>query len=246
METLLDTTLAKMTPEERYDAAGRMFRDAVLSKNTRIYIPSTHLYKLSLSVYIYIDPYIRFLYNWQTHPGWESFLVFISWVYLFLSFWENPYSGSQEYEPYSVQFHITTSIEIFVLGILFLYDLLGVILKYTDEDTKERVFPFKFSSRMFLNILLIIDFTLFYGCYTHHVSYFRFGRLIRPIKLPYYSKAMRRIIFSVIKCMHHILDIVLLFTITIALFALLALKLFEDAYDPDELTVILYIYIYIY
>ena len=191
-------------------------------------------------IYIYIDSFIRFIYNWHCHPGWEAFMVFLSWSYLILSFWENTYSGGQDYKPWNTQFYVTIFLELFIQICLLTYNINDTILRATDKDRNkfQSFVNFKVLSRLIIDSLLMIDYILFFSLYANGIAFFRFGRLLRPVKVFIYSKPMRRNLNSILNCWYHILDVIILYCITIFLFALLGIKLFSGDVDQSQLTVI--------
>ena len=187
------------------------------------------------------------MYDWKTHPAWEALMIILSWSYVLLSFFENHYSGLQEYKPWGLQFWITISFELLIQICFILYNIIEIILRYTDKEKSksESFFNLKFASRILTDLILFIDFILFFALYTSGTSYFRFGRLFRPLKIMFHSKQMRRNLVSIANCWYNILDVVILYMLTIFLFALLGIRMFSGAVDQDDITV-LYIYMYIY
>ena len=85
-----------------------------------------------------------------------------------------------------------------------------------------------------MNINIFIDFVLFWSLYTGGINYFRFGRILRPFKLLFESRDLRRFSKAVLASFPYILDMIILFLLVAFIFAIIAVKLFEDEKDDNN------------
>ena len=239
---MFKTEVRSLNQKQRYERAAMFFREAVFSRKMR--------YLFSSIIYIHYLPnlgeFIKSVYNIHGNPIWSDILCFMSWCYLILTFFEPSHSSDRPFSPTSWNFYTLMAIEILFLLLFLTDETLDFILRYTDlERTKTQHFlkNKKFVIHLIVDIILIVDIFGFYISYSQELDYFRFGRMARPFKLIFYSGESRRWLKSVLNSWKNLLDILILFTITILMFALLAIRLLgdSDAYIEDEISVI-YIY----
>ena len=170
---------------------------------------------------------------------------------MLLTFFEPSHSSDRPFISTSWKFYTLMSCEILFICFFLFDETLDIILRYTDlERTKTQHFlkNKKFLIHVFIDFVLIFDIICFYSCYSQGKAYFRIGRLARPAKLVFYSGETRRWLKSILNTWKNLIDIFILFTITILIFALIGIKILSDpeAHDKEYISVIIYIYVYIY
>ena len=168
---------------------------------------------------------------------------------MFLSFFEPANKQSTPYNPHSATFFILLFVELIILSSLFINLSLEIILRWTDIEGA-KVIQFvknkKFMIGACIDILLLIDMIYFYASYSNGVTIYRFARMLRPLKLLSLSDQLRRWFRSLIQTWDHVLDIIILFSFTVIIFAVLGLKLIGSEGNRDLVTVLINILIYIY
>ena len=69
--------------------------------------------------------------------------------------------------------------------------------------------------------LLWLDFAIYMSLFPAQIQYFRWGRLIRVLKLAIVSKSTWHTAKAVLQALAYILDVTLLITVTIIIYALI-------------------------
>jgi hypothetical protein len=231
----LTQTLKELTVKERYEKAGEYFRAAMRSMNLRYHFKCN--FNLHFShLCLYVARTVGKIYHFQTSPAWNSFLSFMSWIYLFLTFFE-PTQSSQNLSNDGITFYFLFLCELIILLLFVIDDVLEVIHRSKDQERgKSQHFlkNFKFVSKSTVDICLLTDFILFFAFYSKFECYFRFGRILRPIKLCIYSKEMRRQMKAIFKTIPHIVDVILLFFLVAVIYAILGAKLLSEDLTEEE------------
>lgn len=171
----------------------------------------------------------------QTNPAWNSFLNYISWIYLFITIWETTHSSSRHSS--KTTFSVLCSFEAIILFLFIIDDLMEVIHRLNDQErpkTKHFLTNFKFLAKSIVDISLVIDFILFYTFHTKGIDYFRFGRVLRPMKLVVHSKEMRRQMGAIINTLPNLIDVILLFLLVAVIYAVLGVKLLSEDLTEEE------------
>ena len=179
------------------------------------------------------------MYNLIGHPFWNGLLRWLSWFYLFLAFFEPGHSAEQSFKPFTLDYYRNLCCELIVISFFWGDMIIDIIIKWTDiEHTKKELFIYnsKFIIMVISNICIFIDLICFYYFYGNEEAYFRFGRIIRPAYLFFYSFGMVRDIKALLATWVDIMDVLLLIIITVSIFAILAFKLFEEE-NSDDITV---------
>ena len=144
-----------------------------------------------------------------------------------MTLFEPSHSSSRELEVWGAGFSCLFALEILILTTFITNEIIDFILKFTDIERGGCLNFLKSKKYMLLlliDLCLIFDLVAFYSTYTRDKEYFRFGRLLRPFKLLFYSQNMRRWFKSILHTWTHVLDIFILFILTILIFALLGIK----------------------
>lgn len=88
--------------------------------------------------------------------------------------------------------------------------------------------------KLTFDALLILDFSIYLSLFTRRIQYFRWGWLIRVLKLSVVSKRTWHIAKAVVQAIAYILDVTLLITLTIIIYALIGREVLADAQaDPN-------------
>ena len=163
-------------------------------------------------------------------PGWQLFLMFLAWLYLFLIFYEPVHSTDFSITAYSPSYIVMLVLEIFILITLLIELILEIIIKFTDKSLQKGKYSLnqKILSKIIVESGLIIDLCLFYSLYPKGIEYFRFGKLLRPFAIMYFHQYSRRTATSIAKTWKYILDVMLLFFCMTTIFALVAVKMVKQ------------------
>ena len=126
----------------------------------------------------------RILYTVNTHPIWNSFMIFISWIYIFLAFFEpiNQYDYQNMVEKRIYQI---LGVELIVLFFFIVDNIMDVAQRKVARMSSANFLSSiirnkKLMIKIFINLLFITDFLSFNISYPK--SPFRFSRIIRPSK----------------------------------------------------------------
>ena len=168
---------------------------------------------------------------------------------MFLTFFEPSHSTSRPFEPGDTKFNVVVSLEALFIFIFIIDDILEIIHRSQDIERSFKghfLLNMKFIFKIIIELSLVIDFCLFWGIYTLGFSYFRFARILRPFKLVLHSKEVRRHFKAIVKTIPYIFDVIILFFLITFVFAILGMKILEDAQDETSFTINVIIYIYIY
>ena len=160
-----------------------------------------------------------------------------------MTLFETSHSSSRELDVWGTTFSILFCLEITILILFISNELMDFILKFTDIERGgclTILMSKKYILHLIIDLCLILDVFIFYSTYTRDLQYFRFARLFRPFKLLFYSQNMRRWFKSILNTWTHVLDIVILFVLTILIFALLGIKVLGGEGIDDEKTVIIW------
>ena len=213
----------------------------------------SQVYIIYIYIYIlYIGRKIRFIYHLQTHTYWSGWITLLVWIYIFLTFFEPTHSESRPFSQLDDSWWICITTEFSVL-LFFTFDAILEIIhrKHDNERPTSKHFwkNCKFIFKYFVDVNLLIDAILFWIFYEHGIPYFRYGRLLRPLKLITLSRELRRFSKAIMQTLPYIIDVVILFILVCFIFAILGVKILEDVQGDmkeGELRVKTSIYIYIY
>ena len=206
----------------RYKMASDYFTDGLYSRRVR---------------YTFSNRYLHCIYRFQTHPLWYTLTGFLAWMYLLLSIFEPPKSTSHPFHIGSQLFYVVFFIELLIIICILIDDLFEFIHRWNDKEssrTKNFLQNKKFIIKYFLDINIIIDFIIFWWLYSNGIAYFRYGRLLRPFKLISFSHDLRRFAIAIVKTIPYIIDVILLYVLVCFIFAILGVKLLEDATIEDD------------
>ena len=230
--------ISSLTEEQRYERAADFFKDAFNGR--KIHYGFSCIY-----IYIYIARRIQKIYKFQTNPLWGIITSFASWIFLFMTFFENSHSSNRPFDIYSTQYWVLFSLETLIILIFIIDGILEFIYRYNDPyrtHTSHFIKNCKTLTRYFIDINLIIDFVLFWSLYSSKISYFRYGRVLRSLRLIRESRELRRFFKSVTATLPYIIDMSILFILVALIFAIIGVKVFEDIrddLDQDKINVIL-------
>ena len=180
--------------------------------------------------------FLKLLYFINTHPIWNSFMSLISWIYIFLAF----------FEPMNiVELNIITTkrnselltVEVVVLFFLIIDNLMDMAQRKVFSMTNSKYLISLFRNKKILlktsiNCLFLIDFLHYQISFPE--SSFRFSRVIRPSKRKklseslknliamaiFYSKEMRRTFKGIIKSIKHMFDLLIFYLSLMLIWAL--------------------------
>ena len=201
-------------------------------------------------IYINIDRYIKAIYTFQRGSKWTTFTSMLAWMYLFISFFEPSNSTDRSFSVYSVLYWVLFTLESCMIIIITVDDILDLIVRCTDPYRSKKaqfLTNIKLFSKVIVDGNLFIDYILFWTLFSAEVTYFRYGRILRPFKLILECPDLRRFFKSVFSTLPYIFDMIILFILVALIFGIIGVKLFEDIkgdLDQDLIYVCIYIYIY--
>lgn len=165
--------------------------------------------------------FIKSVYFIRSHPYMQEMTTYVWWLYLLISFFEPSYSNDNSVERSSRQFILVGVIEFLILAFYtadMLFRAYFRLYSYKQTNQITRMLGFKFLGNTIWTCCFIIDAIIFYSIYP--VSYFRFSRLLRPIKLLIESVEVSRTMRALFKTIPQIVDVwvfMLLITVSYAL-----------------------------
>ena len=157
-------------------------------------------------------------YFFRSHPHVQEFMSIISWIYLLISFLEPGHSTDSSVEIDSFAFIFTTICECIILTIFAIDGCFKVF--FTIVSTKQTYNSRFLCDSVFLVntisvLCMIIDTMLFHIIYPS--TYFRFSRILRPVKVAMESTEVSRTLRALSKTIPQIVDVwVLIMIITIS------------------------------
>lgn len=125
---------------------------------------------------------LKFCYFLQTNPSWQTFLYFVSWVFMFLAFIEPANSRDEEFfKQNNSLFAPLVALESLILCLFFFECGMEVYHRSFDKirDFKSRfISNHKLLIKIIANFIFLIDFITFYSDPLSVT--FRHGRIFRP------------------------------------------------------------------
>jgi len=133
---------------------------------------------------------LKFCYNLQTSPKWQTFLYMLSWIFMFLAIFEPAHSAQNYFFDENPGYKTVCIVVETIIICVFIFEAFMDV--YHRKFDKNRTFRekyiknFKMTTKIFFLFLFVLDFIVFYARLP--TATFRFSRPARPFCLALYQK----------------------------------------------------------
>ncbi|EGR34843.1 hypothetical protein IMG5_000710 [Ichthyophthirius multifiliis] len=208
---ILMDLVSKLSQDKLIEKSQRHFKDALLYRSVRNDLDNANNF---------YQKFTLFIYKIQNSSIWNDLLLFMSWVYIILSFFQpvNRIDKSLNKELFTILY----SIETFIISLQLIDFSMEIFQRLSQLNQNKNIINLIFSKQktLFRSIFFFLLFSdyLQYS-FSYPINTLRFARIIRPLQIIVYSKPLRRNFQGIIKSAKNLLIIFIFYFIFIAFWA---------------------------